>query len=257
MTKTSTQHPIRYVEGLTRDEVCVRYRSKVMLLARRVHERLAPDASVTLDDLVSSGALGLLEAFDRFDEGRGIRFGTFAEYRIRGAMYDDLRKGDTFTRRRRELAKRIDEAHETMRRRLGREPNDQEVADYMGVTLARFHSDVAKVQPISHVSIDRPLGDQDDARPLVEQITGNSIPLPDTGLKVDGIRSALKDAISELPDRQRHCVQMYYGKEMSLKEIADVYGVTVSRISQILKQARGSLRKRISVHVDGADLDKL
>lgn len=256
MQKTFVEPKARLVEGMTRDEICVRYRGKVQLLARRVYERLAPDASVTVDDLVSSGSLGLLEAFDRFEEARGIRFGTYAEYRIRGAMYDDLRKGDTFTRRRRELAKKIEDASNVLQRRLDRRATPQEMANYLEVSLERYHKDVAKVQPISHVCIDRPMGSQDESRPLVEQLMGPSNTEPDSRLRVQGVRDALRAAVSELPERQAQCVQMYYGKDMSLAEISQVFGVTVSRVSQILKQARLALRRRIADQVDPSDMDR-
>ena len=100
----------RTVEGLSRDDACRRYQRKVQLIARGIYGKLSPDATIQLDDLVSCGAIGLLEAYDRFDESRGIAFSTYAEYRIRGAVYDALRGQDTFSRRRRELARRIERA---------------------------------------------------------------------------------------------------------------------------------------------------
>ena len=106
-TRTYRAGTPRRVEGMTRDEVCHRFQRKVILLARRLSERLPSDASMQFDDLVSCGAIGLLEAFDRFEPSRGIQFSTFAEYRIRGAMLDALRSSDTFSRRRRQLANRI------------------------------------------------------------------------------------------------------------------------------------------------------
>lgn len=245
----------RRVEGMTRDEVCNRYYRKVVLLARRVHERLAPDATIQIDDLVSSGALGLLEAFDRFEPARGIQFSTYAEYRIRGAMYDDLRKGDTFTRRRRQLAKRIERATEELRRAFDRDPEPQEVADYLGIDLDQYWRDVDRVKPISHVSLDgSPGGDEDEGRPLVERLMAANPTSPDSRLRTEDVRRQLKETIASLPDRQRQCVLMYYGKEMSLQEISEVYGVTVSRISQILSDSRRKLRKKLDASVEPGDL---
>lgn len=243
---------------MTRDEACWRYRHKVSLLARRVHERLAPDATVSLDDLISSGSLGLLEAFDRFEAARGIQFSTYAEYRIRGAMYDDLRKGDTFTRRRRQLAKKIERAIEEMRRELDRDPEPMEVADYLGITLDQFFSDVDRTKPVTLVSLDSGAESDEESRPLIERLIAGAQNSPDNRLKVDDIRSRLKDAILQLPERQRQCVAMYYGKdEMSLAEIAEVYGVTVSRISQILGDAKRKLRKKLEPLIESADFDHL
>jgi RNA polymerase sigma factor for flagellar operon FliA len=243
----------RIVEGMTRDEVCEHFRSKVLLLARRVFERLSPDASVQLEDLVSCGAIGLLEAFDRFEPSRGIKFTTYAEYRIRGAMYDALRTQDTFTRRRRQLARRVEQSTEEVRKRVDREPTPHEVAEYMGISLDEYWAAVDRVKPINHVSIDGPSSDE-DARPLLEKIMTNPNRNADIQITVAEIKHQLQTAIEQLPERQRQCVLMYYGKEMSLAEIAAVYGITVSRVSQVLSDSRTKLRKKLMPFIDKADL---
>jgi len=244
----------RLVEGMTRDEVCRKYHGKVQLLARRVYERLSSDASVELGDLVSNGAIGLLDAFERFEEDRGIQFSTFAEYRIRGQMYDALRANDTFTRRRRQEQKRLHDAQETVRRQLGRDPEPKEVAEYLGISLDDYWYRVDKVKPVNIMSIDSTSGDGEDNRPLLDKLADREVPVAETRLLVQEIRGHLKEAIAQLPDRQRQCVLMYYGKEMSLAEIAEVYGVTVSRISQIISGARKTLRKRLAPLADQSDL---
>ena len=246
---------VRLIDGRDRNETCVAYQRKVMLLARRVVERLPSDTPVMYDDLVSYGAIGLLEAFDRYDGSRGIKFGTYAEYRIRGAMLDALRSNDTFTRRRRQLAKRIDHATTEMRRSLGRDPEPQDVAEFMGIELDDYWSSVERVTPINIVSIDATVDDGDEGRSLLEQIPGNS-ELPDQARNIADVRGALKSAIKALPERERHCILMYYGKELSLAEIAAVYEVTPSRISQILSKARATLRKKLTgkVHMDELEM---
>lgn len=243
----------RLVEGMTRDEVCRKYHGKVLLLARRVYERLSSDAPVELGDLVSNGAIGLLDAFERFDEERGIQFSTFAEYRIRGQMYDALRANDTFTRRRRQEQKRLYQAQETVRKRLGEDPTPSQVAEYMGISLDDYWFRVDKVKPVNLMSIDSTVNDGEDSRPLLEKLADKSGTAADTRLLVGEMRTHLKEAIQSLPERQRQCVLMYYGKEMSLAEISEVYGVTVSRISQILSAARGKLRKRLQPLVETTD----
>ena len=239
------------VEGLTRAEACARYQGKVLLLARRVKERLSSAARVELDDLISWGAIGLLEAFDRFDAGRGIKFSTYAEYRIRGAMYDALRTQDTFSRRRRQLAKNVERAREEASRDLGRAPTSQEVAHRLECTVEQYHQAMTKTQPINHTSIDDV---EPGGRPLVETLADPTIANASNGIASREIRELLGRAVSELPERQQECIMMYYGKELSLSEIAAVYGVSVSRVSQILKEARARLRKRLSSEIDQSDL---
>jgi RNA polymerase sigma factor for flagellar operon FliA len=243
----------RVVEGLSRDEACYRYRGKVDLVARRVSDRLPRDAAVQFEDLVSWGAIGLLEAFDRFDESRGIKFGTYAEYRIRGAMYDALRTHDTFSRRRRQLARKVQNATEDLRQRLARDPLPQEIADSLEMTLEQYFTAVDRVKPVSHVS----LYDADPGgRPLSEVLMGDG-PGPGARLGMSEIRRLLSAAVAALPERERQSVMMYYGKDLSLAEIAAVYGVTVSRISQILSSARSRLRKKLAPHIERADIDAL
>ena len=104
------------------------------------------------------------------------------------------------------------------------------------------------------MSIDSTGGDGDDSRPLLEKLADRETPYAETRLLMGEIRVQLREAIAELPDRQRQCVLMYYGKEMSLAEIAEVYGVTVSRISQIISGARKTLRKKLAPMVDSTDL---
>jgi RNA polymerase sigma factor for flagellar operon FliA len=244
--------PVRTVEGLNRDEVCRKYQDKVFLVARRIHERLSRHASIEIDDLVSWGAIGLLEAFDRFDASKGVRFSTYAEHRIRGTIYDQLRARDTSTRRRRDLAKRIEAAKVKLQRQLGREPLPEEIAVGLEISLDDYWHAVHKTAPTTHVSVDAP--DEETGRPLLEVLADHE----DTGVEqrmvVDQVRLVLRQAIQDLPERHRHCVMMYYDKEMSLAEIAAVYDVSVSRISQIISDARGRLRKALTDQVELADL---
>lgn len=249
-----TEGSPRRVEGLTRDEVCEKYRSKVLLLARRVFER-APDASVQIEDLTSCGAIGLLEAFDRFDPSRGIQFSTYAEYRIRGAMYDALRNNDTFTRRRRQLAKKLENAAEAVRRKTGQEPKPKDVAAHLEMSLDQYWLARDQVKPISHTSINSTESEsENEGRSLLERLMDPANQETDVTMMIKEVRMQLQSCIEELPDRQRKCVLMYYGKDMSLAEIAKVYDVTVSRVSQILSEARTKLRKKLAPLVDRKDL---
>lgn len=243
----------RRVEGLTRDEACARYRHKVLLIARRVFERLPPDASTTVDDLASVGAMGLLEAFERFEAKRAIRFSTFAEYRIRGAMYDLLRDADVFSRRRRVLAKQIEEAFVTLRSELGRAPNANEIAERLHIDVAEYHAAVDRTSPITHVSLDARSHDDSDGSPMHERIAGNDV-APDRAMAAEDVRRALKRAIEALPERQRQCVLMYYATGLNLAEIAAVFKITPSRVSQILTEARGKLKERLENELDPEDL---
>lgn len=242
----------RRVEGLTRDEICNRYLRKVLLIARRIADRLPSDSAIGVDDLSGWGAIGLLEAFDRFDPEQNIKFSTFAEYRIRGAMVDALRTHDSFSRRRRQLAKRIDATRQELRGKTGKEPEPLECARKLGMTLDQYHEALGKVRSIQHVSL---LASDDDGRPLTE-ILPSQTRSPDDAHDREETRRLLRQAVNELGDRERQVILMYYGKQMSGAEIAAVYGVTVSRISQILSSARRRLRQKLKHQLSFDDLDK-
>ncbi len=245
------------VEGMTREEATIRFQKKIILLARQVGERLPSDSSLQVEDLVSYGAIGLLEAFDRFDEGRGIKFSTFAEYRIRGAMLDALRSTDTFTRRRRQLSKKISTASKSLRFELGRDPTPGETAKRLGISIEEYWDSVDRVKPVSLISLDGVLvnGDSEESRTLEEQLSASEENDPSHRLDAMEIKSHLKQAILGLPEKERHCVMMYYGRDLSLAEVAAVYGVSVSRISQIITQAKGKLRKKLHSVIDHGDLN--
>lgn len=243
----------RLVEGLTRDEVCRRFQPKVLLLARRVHERLSSDVGIGLDDLAAVGSIGLLEAFDRFDPSRGIQFTTFAEYRIRGAMYDALRDNDSFSRRRRQLAKRIAAAADAIQRETGVKPTGEELARLLGISLDDLHSAVDSTKPVVYLSLDGQDSEDGEVRPVGDRLPDPGRPV-DAGLISHEAKLALKNAIAELPERQRQCVTMYYGGELTLAEIAAVFDLTVSRVSQILSEAREKLRKKLASAIEAGDL---
>jgi len=244
------------VEGMTREEATIAFQKKIILLARQIGERLPSDSSLCVEDLVSYGAIGLLEAFDRYDEARGILFSTFAEYRIRGAMLDALRSTDTFTRRRRQLSKKISAASKSLRFELGREPTPGETAKRLGISIDEYWDSVDRVKPVSLISLDGVLvnGDSEESRTLAEQLSTSEVDDPSRRLDAIEIKSHLQNAILGLPEKERHCVMMYYGRDLSLAEVAAVYGVSVSRISQIITQAKGKLRKKLHSVIDHGDL---
>jgi RNA polymerase sigma factor for flagellar operon FliA len=250
-----TDESQRLVEGMTRDEVCRRFQSKVMFIARRLHERLSSELQIPLDDLAAVGAIGLLEAFDRFEPARGIQFTTFAEYRVRGAMYDALRDNDSFSRRRRQLSKRVLLAAEELRRANGQTPTATQVAERLGISLDEYHAAVDRTKPVVHVPLDAPDDGQDSSRALSERLADPSLSALG-GIVATEVREALKTSILELPERQRQCVMMYYGNELTLAEIAQVFGITVSRVSQILTEAREKLRKRMLTMVDSDEIQQ-
>jgi RNA polymerase sigma factor for flagellar operon FliA len=246
----------RTVDGLDRSGICKRYQGKVMYLARRLAERLPSDAGISVDDLASYGAIGLLEAFDHFDESLNIRFGTYAEYRIRGAMLDALRSMDSLSRRQRNMARQIEDATRKLQLDHGQPPAPEQVAEKLGMDIESYWKALEQAAPVSHMSLEDNDSSKDDGGS--DMLEGR---LASTGEEVlvtlasRDARRMLETAIRALPERKRQCVMMYYGRDYSLAEIAEVYGVSVSRISQILSESRTALRKVLQEQIAKQDLD--
>ena len=235
----------RLVDGMTRNELCGKYQKKIVMLARRLASRIPDSVGITKEDLASYGAIGMLEAFDHYDETQNIKFSTYAEYRIRGSMLDALRASDTMSRRRRTLARRIQDCSNSLAHKLGREPSAEEVASAMEMNLDTYWQAGSKTAQVTLLSMDQAADDGDEGLSLAE--TRVRAPGRDVlQLMLDqGSRDELKQAIMELPERTRQCVLLYYGRNLTLTEIAKVFDLTPSRISQILSDARRRLRHRL------------
>ncbi len=247
----------RRIEGLSREEICRKYQRKILLLSRRIAERLPSGCELGAEDLSSFGAIGLLEAFDRFDENRDILFTTFAEYRIRGAMMDALRATDTFTRHRRQVSKEILDAKRRLTGELGRTPEPGEMAQRLGMDLDTYWRNMDRVKPVSHVNLDDSSGPDGSGtgRTFAETITDDRFRSAFSSIMGAQARGALKGAIQRLSERKRECVLLYYGRDMNLMEVAETFNVTPSRISQILSEARVDLLRELDGVVGAGDLN--
>ncbi len=245
----------RRIDGLTRNQICDAYKDRVVLVARRISDRLPSECELEQEDLVSLGAIGLLEAFERYDPERNILFSTFAEYRIRGAMMDGLRQSDAFTRYRRQLSRRLQHAVGELTQELGRRPEHREVADRLEMDLESYFHALDTTQPVSHHAFDDPDGSEssDEGRPLVDVLVGSYGNEAFDAILGHQARRLLRQAIRELPERKRQCILLYYGRGLNLSEIARVFDVTPSRISQILSKARKELRDNLEGLVDPND----
>jgi RNA polymerase sigma factor for flagellar operon FliA len=198
---------------------------------------------VELDELVSAGTIGLIEAFNNFDASRGLAFSTFAAPRIRGAMLDELRRQDHVPRSVRRRARELNAATESLTNALGRAPDQSQLADAMGVdlpTLFRWQSesDQGRFIPLERTAEGTPTG----SRIPMEHLIASDSQAVDDRLTMDQEVSRLRDALLELPEQERNVLSLYYFEELKLAEIAQIIGVSESRVSQIRAKAIGRLR---------------
>ena len=213
-------------------------------LVRKVALHLAsrlPDV-VQVDDLMQSGMIGLLEAAKRFDDTHGASFGTYAERRIRGAMIDELRRGDWIPRSVHRTARDVAEAIREIEQQTGREARDDEVAERLGMELSEYQSTLCDLAGQKLLSVESLMEDAPDGRWLDGE--GTKLTPEDVLLESDR-RTTLGEAIESLPERERLVLALYYNEELNLKEIGAVLDVTESRVSQIRSQALLRLRARL------------
>ncbi|MGR5235488.1 RNA polymerase sigma factor FliA [Vibrio alfacsensis] len=217
-----------------------RYSVLVKRIAHHLLGRLPP--SVQVEDLIQSGMIGLIEAQQNYDGSKGASFETYAGIRIRGAMLDDIRKGDWVPRSVHKNNREINQAVAELEGILNRDPSDSEVAAHLGMTLAQYHSALTDINCSRLVGIED-LGVSDDVISPADETDDSN---PFKGVADESFRKALVESIKQLPEREALVLSLYYDEELNLKEIGDVLGVSESRVSQILSQSMQRLRTKLS-----------
>jgi RNA polymerase sigma factor for flagellar operon FliA len=228
-----------------REALILEHTPLIRYVAGRIAMRLP--AHVSLDDLTSAGVLGLIDAVDKFDPGKKVQFKTYAEFRIRGAILDELRAMDWVPRSVRKKSSNVEDAYNRLQNQLGRPATDEEVAEEMGVNLEDFHRILDEVKGVNLLSMD----DQDGplAHLEAEQILkaqgmdDSEDPLGLLGLAE--LRQQVAQAIDGLPEKEKLVVSLYYYDELTMREIGEVLGYTESRISQMHTKAILRLRARL------------
>jgi RNA polymerase sigma factor for flagellar operon FliA len=215
-------------------------------LVKRIayHMMLRMPACVQVDDLIQAGMIGLLEAVQKYDATRGASFETYAGIRIRGAIVDEMRRGDWAPRSVHRNARAIAHAIRTVEARLGRDAQDSEVAAELDLPINDYHAMLQDSSSSRLFSYEETFGDEDSNIDASESSSAFASPLE--GLQRDSLKQSLAAAISQLPERERLVLALYYDEELNLKEIGLVLGVSESRVSQIHTQAALRLRTRLA-----------
>lgn len=222
-------------------------------LVKYVVGRMAVASSSVLDveDLVSFGTVGLIDAINRFDPTRGVKFETYALQRIRGTIIDSFRRLDIVPRSARRRAREIEGAQAQLQQQLGRDPDDEEIATHLGISREGLSRAMLEAS-CAILSMERPLAalDGDDSLTLADTIEDASAVVPQLEVERDEARAALVDALGCLNERDRLVISLYYYEELTLREISEVLGVTESRVCQL--HARALSRLRASLRAAGS-----
>jgi RNA polymerase sigma factor for flagellar operon FliA len=218
-------------------------------LARYVVERmnLRPGPSLGYEDLLGQAVVGLIDAIDRFDLTRGIKFETYAYHRIRGAVMDMLREMDWLPRSIRQRESELSAAIEELGEHLGRPPSDEELADKLGVTVAELDQLAHQLAMQAVQSLDEIVGSREwEAGTMADLVSDEEAPSPEDEMQKTAEREMLAEAIDQLPDSERTVISLYYYEGLTLKEIGRVLGVTESRACQIHGKAMVRLRAQMA-----------
>ena len=228
-----------------RERIVLEHTPLIRYIVNRIAVRLP--SHIDLDDLHNPGLIGLMDAIEKYNPEKNCKFKTYAEFRIKGAILDQLRSLDWVPRSVRQKSRRLERAYLEIEQRLGRSATEHEVADSLGLELAEFHFLVHQVRGVSMVNLDelRSGGDMDQSGfgDIFEDVKAEN---PFHSVKARELRQAIAECIASLPEKERLVISLYYFEDLNMKEIGNVLGITESRVCQIHTKAVGRLRSKLN-----------
>ena len=227
-----------------KDHIVIEHTALIRYIVNRIAVRLP--SHIDLDDLHSTGVIGLMDAVDKFDPSKNCKFKTYAEFRVKGAILDQLRSLEWVPRSVRQKSRRLEQAYAEVEQRKGRQATEAEIAEALGIDMEEFHFLLNQVRGISMVNLDelRSTGDSDQPMygDIFEDVKAEN---PFSSLKTRELRQAVADCIGNLPEKERLVVSLYYYEDLNMKEIGNVLGITASRVCQIHTKAVVRLRSKL------------
>src|SRR5437667_6893107 len=252
-----SKRPVHGCGGLLavaeRERVLMLQLPQVRYLARRIHERLP--RHVPLEDLVHAGVVGLIDALGKFDQSKHVQFSSYAKFRIRGAILDSLRELDWSPRELRRKGRMLEETYSILSGKLGRAPNESEIARELGLELRELQSLLAELDglELSSLRVESPRdGKEED---LTDRVSGAPEETPFLFCLRSEMKGLLSQAIGELAEKEQRVLSLYYYEELTMREVGEVLGIGESRVSQIHSLAMVRLRARLGAMLGGNPLD--
>ena len=244
-TKLATENlfkEYRRIDPSQKEDLILQFAPLIKLIVNRIALRLPPH--VDSEDLINSGVIGLMDAIEKYDPTKNTSFKTYAEFRIKGAILDELRTLDWFPRSIRQKVNRLESAYANLERQLGRAATDEEVAAALNVDLDEFYEILGQASAVSIVSLYDTGREGGEERSLLECINSGEDD-PARLLESQEICEIVGQAIERLPEKERIVVSLYYYDELTMKEIGQVLSLTESRVSQIHTKAVLRLRAKL------------
>lgn len=222
-----------------REQLILEHLPQVKLIARRIHERLP--VSVSLDDLISTGVIGLIAAIDRYDPRHDMKLKTYAEYKIRGAILDSLRGLDWAPRQQRKRSKLIESAIGALEQEYHRTPTEEEIAAYLQLSIEEYQDWLTDSRGLTLGSLEN-AGTEEEGCDLLRYLSDSNEQWPSQIVERTELERLLAESIEKMPHLERTVLSLYYYEEMTLREIAKIVDLHESRISQLKSQAILRLR---------------
>lgn len=256
LLKKYKEEPKKNIKRNQKEELIKEYAPLIKFVAQKIAIRLPPN--IELDDLISAGSIGLMDAIDKWDPTRDNKFKTYAEFRIRGSILDELRGQDWVPRSVRDKSKALDRTVAALENEIGRVPTEEEISGKLNMSMEEFHGLVNQVRPVSLLSIDdQPTFSDSDKKSIANLLEGAKSSNPFNQLNLKVVKDVVAKAIEELPERQRLVLSLYYFEDLNLKEIGQVLQVTESRVSQLHAQAVIRLRAKLTVTIAAGELEAI
>ena len=229
-----------------REQIILAYAPLVKLVAGRLSMYLG--YNVEYEDLVSYGIFGLIDAIDKFDLGKEVKFETYASLRIRGTILDQIRKMDWIPRTVRQKQKRIDEAIKQIEMRTGKNASDEELALELGITDEELLNWQSQLKVTNVVSLNEYL--EQGSEPVMEAQKNSHFQQPEEKVQEDELKKMLNEAMDTLTEKESKVILLYYYEELTLKEISNILEVSESRVSQLHTKALLKMRKKLGSYMD-------
>ena len=229
-----------------KERIVIEHTSLISYIVSRIAVRLP--SHVDLEDLHNTGVIGLMDAIEKYDPEKNCKFKTYAEFRIKGAILDQLRSLDWVPRSVRQKGRRLERAYGEVEQRLGRSASEEEVADSLGLQLEKFHELLNQVRGISLVNLEEIRGTNSDGdrtgtfADIVEDVNSEN---PFASFMMSETKRVIAETIAMLPEKERLVVSLYYYEDLNMKEIGGILGITESRVCQIHTKAVLRLRAKL------------
>jgi len=223
-----------------RERLILEHLPQVKLIASRIHEKLPQ--SVSLEDLISAGIIGLITAIDNFNPGRNVKLKTYAEYKIRGAILDSLRDLDWAPRNKRRKAKLIEAGILMAERKFNRTPNEEEIAAELGLSLEEYHQWLVEVRAVNLARLEQAGPGEGEALNALRFLSDEEEHWPSNLLERSELEKLIATALERMPKLEHTILTLYYYEELTLRQIAEVVKLHETRVSQLKSQAILRLR---------------